>query len=348
MSRFFSTKALKYRRLEAAGEIKDDRPCPHCGYNLRGLPEGRVCPECGRDPTPGASDDSPASAGEVLRRPLVDVIGIASEAERRRWRIGLTMAAVSVAAATAGRVVFFLLSIPGPSAVIEGIHLGAALLLSLAWVVVAWCLLPARLVYIWSWTASWRWFVLATQWLWVIAYGAATLDRFGAVAAGQAGVVLTVEILAFFIAGVGALVLVYLMRHVAEEAEIEPAAGRLNLALWLLPIAAPLAVLAAWAFPTSMGNPSRSPWGLVSLILVLPPVLTLTAWGWMMTLLALGLWQMQRHTYWVRRLALEAEGRDERIAEKRRQLQRQAGEQIRALPEDEEEAGEIPPEETKS
>ncbi|MDY7110475.1 MAG: zinc ribbon domain-containing protein [Planctomycetota bacterium] len=348
MSRFFSTKALKYRRLEAAGEIEDDRPCPHCGYNLRGLPEGRVCPECGGDPSPGASDAASSPVGETARRPLVDVFMTGPEEERRRWQIGFTIAAWCVAAATAGRVLFFLVSIPGDSAPVERTYLGFALLAFLVWIGVSWCLLPARLGMVWPWTASWRWFVLTTQWLWVIAYGAAMLDELGAVAAGQARLVLTGEVIAFLVAGVGALVLVYLMRHVAEEAEIEPAAGRLNLALWLMPIVAPLAVMTALAFPTSMGNPSRSPWGLVSLILVLPPIATLAAWAWLMILLALAFWQMQRHTYWVKRLVLEAQGRDERIAAKRRRLEREAGGQIRALPEGKEDEGDVAPEEAKS
>ena len=31
-------------------EIEDDVCCVHCGYNLRGLPWGQRCPECGSGP----------------------------------------------------------------------------------------------------------------------------------------------------------------------------------------------------------------------------------------------------------------------------------------------------------
>ena len=34
-------------RPELLGEVDLDRPCPSCGYNLRGLLPGSACPECG-------------------------------------------------------------------------------------------------------------------------------------------------------------------------------------------------------------------------------------------------------------------------------------------------------------
>lgn len=34
-------------RPDLLGEVDFDRPCPNCGYNLRGLPEYTACPECG-------------------------------------------------------------------------------------------------------------------------------------------------------------------------------------------------------------------------------------------------------------------------------------------------------------
>lgn len=52
-------------RPEALGEIDFDQPCGNCGYNLRGLPPGVGCPECGsrfgwnvgEEPIPWEEDD---------------------------------------------------------------------------------------------------------------------------------------------------------------------------------------------------------------------------------------------------------------------------------------------------
>lgn len=346
MSRFYSKKALKYRRLAAEGSIDDDRPCPHCGYNLRGLPEGRLCPECGQDPTLDGSAPY-VSAGGVERHPLVDMFATATEGERRRWQTGLAIAAWCVIIAAGARLLYFAASLLGGSRTTDGVYLTLGLALSIAWIVAAWHVLPARIGEVWAWSRGWRQFALATQWLWIAGYLAWMLAALGKFTGSQAAALTAAQIIARFIAGVGALVLVFLVRHVAEEAEIEPAARRLNFAVWLLPILTPLAMLIALAFPTTIPGVQRSPWGLLAVIFVLPPVAFLAAWVGVMGLLALGLWQVQRHTYWVKRIALEMEGRDERIAEKRRRFQRLAEAQVRALPEseDEEDAGDIAPEE---
>jgi hypothetical protein len=213
--------------------------------------------------------------------------------------------------------------------------------------VAAWHVLPARLGEVWPWTRGWRRFALATQWLWIFGYLAWMPAALGGFTGGQAAALTAAQIIARFIAGVGALVMVFLVRYIAEEAEIETAARRLNFALWILPIITPIAILAGFIYPTTIPGAQRSPWGLVHVIFVLPPVVLAAAWAWLMGLLALGLWQMQRHTYWVKRIALEMEGRDERIAEKRRRLQKVAEAQVRSLPEkeNEDEVGDIAPEE---
>ena len=47
VAQFFTDKYLKYRAAIRGDPIEGDRACEHCGYNLRGLRMGGVCPECG-------------------------------------------------------------------------------------------------------------------------------------------------------------------------------------------------------------------------------------------------------------------------------------------------------------
>ena len=41
------------------GDYDEERPCPVCAYNLRGLPIGTTCPECGAAPQPDPVLDDP-------------------------------------------------------------------------------------------------------------------------------------------------------------------------------------------------------------------------------------------------------------------------------------------------
>ncbi|MHC4099399.1 MAG: hypothetical protein ACYTFF_10965 [Planctomycetota bacterium] len=47
MSKFLTDKYLKYMAAIRGKPIDQDTQCEYCGYNLRGLRYGKVCPECG-------------------------------------------------------------------------------------------------------------------------------------------------------------------------------------------------------------------------------------------------------------------------------------------------------------
>ncbi len=46
MSQWITEEWLR-QRVEGKNPIQEDRPCLHCGYNVRGLKMGQKCPECG-------------------------------------------------------------------------------------------------------------------------------------------------------------------------------------------------------------------------------------------------------------------------------------------------------------
>ena len=75
MGQFFTHKYRKYREALRGRSIDDDRSCPQCDYNLRGLREGGVCPECGTtitvdDPFRDALSDAPVKVIVRLRNGL--------------------------------------------------------------------------------------------------------------------------------------------------------------------------------------------------------------------------------------------------------------------------------------
>ena len=47
MGQLFGNKYLKFLAALQGRTIEHDEPCGECGYNLRGVRYGGVCPECG-------------------------------------------------------------------------------------------------------------------------------------------------------------------------------------------------------------------------------------------------------------------------------------------------------------
>lgn len=62
------------RGLQAPGVIDDDRRCLACGYQLRGLREGRRCPECGRPIIPLRGQGLAEGETALLKRLAVGLL----------------------------------------------------------------------------------------------------------------------------------------------------------------------------------------------------------------------------------------------------------------------------------
>jgi len=335
MSRFFSTKYLKYRALTPTPgrgkTIEEDLYCKSCGYNLRGLPAGRRCPECGADPL-AEEPGTYVTEGGVARRPLVDLATVGSDSQHARWRLGLTIAATCVAVATGARMTLLFGGILGPSTVQHLLYVGAGLAVSLAWTICMPMVLPAPMGAQWPWTRPLRAYVLATQWLWIAGYAlwAYSIVRWG-VGGAPVGHVLT-QLGLRFVAGTGVIVLCVLLRFIAAEAEREKAERRFNATVWFLPVATLAAAGVAAVFPSSVSSMQRTPWGLVHLLFTMPPLLFLTLWCWVMALLLLAIAELRRHAIWTERYARETEDREIRIAEKKQRMEETLEEKIRPLP----------------
>ena len=333
MSQFFSRKYLRYFGRPAAGATIDrDLPCPACGYNRRGLPENRRCPECGWNPLEyiPVGESPEYHDGKIERRPLIDALRFASGAGGKRWTTALTLAVFCILAALAARVIFFILEVLGRGDDAIKFYVFTGLVISIGWNIAAVMLLPAILGHFWRWVRPFRLFVLATQWLWIVAYvlWMVDLQRTGGPNVSQLTVI---QFVLRTVAGLGVGVLVMVMRQVAEEAELEYAERRINLALWALPIITLIAAFILAAFPYTRTGFSGSPWAMMQLIYLGPPTFFLIAWCLTLIYLATGLWGMRRHVSWMKRLMLEARGREERIAETRRKIDEEVEPQTRPI-----------------
>lgn len=313
MSRFFSPKYLKYRRpvREASVEIVEDVPCPRCGYNLRGLATGRNCPEC----------------GHRIRRgtPRQDVLLSVSEAERRAWTVGLALAAACVLLATVARVGFFLAGAFVRSDALVTAYLLVGTANAGLWIVAVWLITPASLDSAWAWMRRPRLVARALAVLWLVGYGCLLARYDQNLASAIEAWLLLGDRGGRLLGGLGALVVAFIMSWIAEEAELERAARRLNSSVWMLWIP----TLLAQAFPAGIA------WfGLVVLGWIL------FFWCWLMMQLALGLFALSRHGHWATIHRIQAAGRSARIVETRRELSAQAARTVRPMPR--RSAGDVP------
>jgi hypothetical protein len=111
MSRFLTDKYLKYMAALRGRTLDRDQPCEYCGYNLRGLRYGQVCPECG---TPIRYRRDPDLALHEMPLPLV-----------KGFRLSFWLASLAIAALPV--VLFMRAGSPGSAAglVLVGAIVGA-------------------------------------------------------------------------------------------------------------------------------------------------------------------------------------------------------------------------------
>lgn len=294
------------------GTIERDVECPHCGYNCRGIRWGSKCPECGGDPFGGRTEREYEVSAAPLRK-LVDAMGVAGPAERRRWRTGLTLAALCVSAVIAARLLYFATAFVSAVGAPTSGYLVFGLFISAVWTVSVFLIMPASLDRHWPQLRLLRAAILFTQALWVPAYVFWIADVLGGTGM-NASLLAACQYLLRALAGLGFIALGQYMVFICEEAGLETAARRFNTASWVI------------AVPTLLGQAfvGSIPW--IALVLLF---FVLAAWSWMLTLYVLGFLEMRRHVTWHGRHLAEAAGREERVAEKKRRYEAEATKNVR-------------------
>ncbi len=302
MSGFMSNRYLKFLEARQAQDRRPpfdhDRACLRCGYNLRGRRLGERCPECGT-----VIEQAGALHDELLA---------GSAAEQRRFRAALVIASACIVGAVAARLFKFIAGFDGLSDATRIAYVGLGLALSLLWAGAAWMLTPPRLASGHPRLGVVRRLVRTSQLLWPIAYTCWLL----AVLRGADGLLVVGAVLRL-VAWAGAIVFAWFLWCLAERAQRENAARRLNAAVWLL---APVALLPQ-VFPNSM------PWYLLT-----PLGIFLFLWAWVMLLYAAGVFELERHVRWSMVHEAGVSAHAERVAQVRRAHERRTESRLRPLP----------------
>ena len=185
------------------------------------------------------------------------------------------------------------------------------------WIVAVWLVTPASLDTVRVWMRRPRLVARGLAVAWLVGYMCLLARHGQTVAPGVEGWLLLGDRGGRLLGGLGALVVAFIMSWIADEAELERAARRLNAAIWLLWIP----TLLAQAFPTSIA------WFALVLLGWI-----LFFWCWLMMQFALGLYALYRHGRWATIHQIEATGRSDRITETRRELSEQAARTVRPVP----------------
>jgi hypothetical protein len=227
MSRFLTDKYLKYMAALRGRPVERDTECESCGYNLRGLRYGSVCPECG---TPIQYRRDPHLAFHEMPLPLI-----------KSFRLSCWMLIL----AFAGLVGFFV-----TGGLAAGGRVGGLLMIAVAglWVLAAWRLtqpldLPQAVRHGFAPRDRLR---IAARWLqfgWLAAVGGLIVSRAQAALGGPARLFTFLPLVGVVFGVVGIGVLAIFLSRFAQWLQNEFAAKAFTVAVWGTALATPLVLL---------------------------------------------------------------------------------------------------------
>jgi hypothetical protein len=305
MSSFLSNKFLKYRAMLTGRPIAiaRDLACSKCGYNLRGLGEGKDCPECGQQISRSMS--------------WQDLVLTGTADQRRPLQIGLAIVCVCLIGIPLAHLGFAIALCLMRGAQPIAPYLETAAAISIVWAIGVWLTTPPRLNFpsrFMRWarpTARW------TQMLWCGSFVLWLLAETRLAFTPTAGNLIFWGFVLLVITALGALAFGIWMLGLAEDAAMDDAAARMNVALWTVPILSVLLLVIPMDLP----------------FFALPLVLLIALpWAWYLVQFALGVREMERLVAWSIRRSLDVHDRHARMARTRHELDQEAQSQIRPLP----------------
>jgi hypothetical protein len=292
MSKFFTDKYLKYTAALRGAPVEGDRQCEYCGYNLRGLRYGKVCPECG---TPIRYRRDPDLAFHEMPLPLI-----------KGFRLSCWMAIVAIVAIPA-------VLITGTG--IAGSTLGLALMALIVglWLAAVWRLtqpldLPQAVAYGFSPRSRLR---HAARWLqfgWAVAVGSGAANQAQGALAFPTPVFDSLAVVGVLVGVVGIGALALFLARFAAWVRNEFAAKAFTAAVWGAVLLGPLLLL----LPVV-----RVTFGPL-VVFVLPMILVVIVVLMIVSIAAFpaGLYSLSRSVDWSVVHALDRTDRDRRLHER--------------------------------
>lgn len=293
--------------------VEGDFPCHSCGYNLRGLPYGSRCPECGL----AMQESQRWTSGSFL--PRLNILLPPERGARRRLEVGFLLAAAALVIMLS---VGLIRGLPW-----ETLGLGrAAIALAVAnalWLVAMALLLPRSFHGYGRWFKIGRRFVLTSSILWLAAHGAALILVYGPTNLANEWAYRVAWYAGRLIGTVGMLIFFLMLSVASWDADRDDVGRRLMTVFWGVLCFGAILLLA--------------PRGLLGASVVGPVVVGLfapfaLAWAIFM---GMGVWCMltlHSTVRWVTTGAQGLAGRPDRIKATREEIDRQVKAAIRPWP----------------
>jgi hypothetical protein len=301
-------------------QTEDQVKCSNCGYDMRGLGSGILCPECGgetRNRVYGGDD----SDGKVMQfiNANVAVKGLSPLPDIRiRTKYWMRIAGLFVFAVLFFQVLVTFALIP------IGSYRFLLFGLSLFWPIIVVGMMPANvddsMPPLYRIIRKW---IPPTQWCWAIGYAFWSVfhlpTEFGTMGGNLK--YYWPLLLLHFVGGVGVVGLAFWLHDLALRMDLHRAATRCNFVAVAFATWGVLVFVLPWKHFSAAGltgNQGALMWWALILGLMFP-------WFWILRTFGLALFEFSSHSKWSMKYEEGREGRQERITKKREDYKKERG-----------------------